>query len=358
MSSAVLADQTVTECTLQIPSWGRAWADVEIAEAVELTGQQTLKIADASYVMTIMSGGVTDAGRARYRLVAGAGKWGDDIPKQSYANDALITASLAVRDAATACGEPIGTLPSGNVGPHFARRAGPACDALNLVAPRGWYVDAAGVTQCAARPSTIYTGDGTRVRRDPSLGVIELAVDELGTLAAPGVSIDGSAPASDIEIEVDPTRITVRAYTRSARAERFQHYTDIFESLFPWLRYVGLHEYRVVRQIGDRLNLQPARVAYGLPELARVPVRGPAGIKAQVALGELVLVAFADPQSSGSGRPNVVAHAAAGSAGWMPLTLDIGDGPVLGIARMTDPVQAGPFSGAIVGASLRNRAGL
>jgi hypothetical protein len=42
----------------------------------------------------------------------------------------------------------------------------------------------------------------------------------------------------------------------------------------------------------------------------------------------------------------------------MPLFLEIGAAPTLGVARQTDPVQAGAFSGVIVTGSTRIKAGL
>jgi hypothetical protein len=305
--------------------------------------------------MTIVSGGISDSARAAYRLVAGHGGWGKSIAKKSYANDAGVSKATVLRDAATACGEQMGTMPAGKLGPHFARAEDTANKVLQLVSPELWHVDAAGVTQCSARASANYTGDGVRTRVDKAAGIIELAVDEIGNLA-PGVVVDGRPPATDVEISVDPKRITVRVYAGADSTEMLTAWRQIFEALFPTLRYRGVFEYRVVTQAGDRLNLQPVRVATGMPDLGRVPYRpGIPGVKAQVLPGELVLVAFADADPS---RPQVIAHDAPDAPGWMPLTLELGQAPTLGIARMTDPVIAGPFGGTIVSGSVRIKSGL
>lgn len=355
MSLATLNDIACTHARLQWPAWGRAWADVELSEAQALSGKATLKLADRSFAMTIVTGGVTESARARYRLVMGAGGWGKELPAKSYINDAGMRAATVIRDAATACGEQIGALPATVLGPHFVRAAGAASDVLNLLAPRAWYVDAAGVTQLGAFPQATYSGAGARLRSDPAAGVIELAVDELENLA-PGVIVDERLPATDIEVELDASRLAVRVYAGTRANRRAAAMRRIFGALFPWMRYAGTYEFRVVTQSVERLNLQPVRVASGMTDLSRVPVRpGVPGIKAQVALGELVLVCFADCDPS---RPQVIAHAAADAFGWMPLGLQIGEDPALGVARMTDPVQAGPFAGVITQASVRIKSSL
>lgn len=355
MSTALLGEHTCTRATLQLPAWGLAWADVELAEPTALSGTHTLKLAGASYVMTVVSGGISDSARAAYRLVAGHGGWGKSIAKKSYANDAGVSKATVLRDAATACGEQMGIMPSGKLGPHFARAEDTANKVLQLIAPEAWYIDTAGITQCGARPDSNYTGDGVRVRVDQAVGVVELAVDEIGNLA-PGVVVDGRPPATDVEISVDSKRITVRVYSGTPNTEMLTAWKQIFEALFPTLRYRGVFEYRVVTQSGDRLNLQPVRVASGMPDLGRVPYRpGIPGVKAQVLPGELVLVAFADADPS---RPQVIAHDAPDAPGWMPLTLELGQAPTLGIARQTDAVIAGPFAGTIVGGSVRIKSGL
>jgi len=84
-------------------------------------------------------------------------------------------------------------------------------------------------------------------------------------------------------------------------------------------------------------------------------VRGPAGVKARVTPGALVLVSFVDADPS---RPVVVAHDDPDAPGWMPLELDLGGTDLRGIVRLGDAVQAGPFAGVTTLASLRVKAGV
>jgi hypothetical protein len=353
-SAATLAGHACTRVRVQVPAWGLWWADVDLAEPETVSGRVSLVVADKTLSGTVMAGGVSN-GRAAYRVVGGAGGWGRTIPKKAYRSDFGLTVAKIVGDAATAVGETVSGAPTTKQGPHYVRRAEAASRTLHLLAPRTWYVDFEGVTRFGARTSVTYTGDGTRTRPVPEARIVEIATDTIGDLV-PGVIVDDLPPASDVEYELDDKRLTVRVYASAASTRRLSAIAKIVEALFPNLKYSGAYEFRVVGQTGDRLDLQPARVATGMPELSGVPVRpGMAGLRANVTLGEHVLVVFADADPS---RPQVIAHEAPDEPGWMPLTLELGGPGALGVARTTDAVVAGPFGGTIVGGSARVKASL
>jgi len=354
VSLALLEDVPVTRARVQLPRWGAWWADVDLAEPEELTGRVTLTLAGQTLSGTVVSGGAVD-GRAAYRVVAGAGGWGREVTPQGYRSDAGVRVLTVATEAAQAVGETLADVPATRLAGHFTRRRGPASRVLHEVAPRSWHVGLDGVTRLAAWPESTYDGDAARVRVEPAVGLVELAAEELEGLV-PGVVVDGTRPASDVEWELEPERLTVRVYYSARTTRRIDALARIVEALDPRRLYRGLAEYRVVAQLGERLLLQPVRVGAGLPDLDRVPVRpGMAGLRATVQLGSIVLVAWADSDPS---RPCVVAHDAPDAPGWMPLHLDLGETPVLGVARQTDAVQAGAFSGTITGGSVRVRAGL
>jgi hypothetical protein len=338
--TTLLGTEPASRARLQIPAYGLPFADVELTEPATLVGLQSLSIGGVTQACTVIAGGPFE-GKARYRLVGGFGGWGTmlhgpDDQGLAYDDDDGVKMSRVLQDIAAECGETLGKLPTTRLGPHFARPVMPAYQVLNELAPRGWYIDDAGVTQFGTRPETTYTGDGTRVRIDQAVGVIELALDELDPALVPGVIVDGNPPATDIEYEVTPDRLTCRVYWRAQRADKW---ADLFAACFPWLRWIGTFEYRVVTQDGERLNLQPARVATGMPDLARVPVRpGVAGFRSDVKLGELVLVQFADRDPS---RPNVTNHDHADSEGWIPTLTEFGkDTDFLATKTALDAVQA------------------
>lgn len=347
MSAGTFGGATVTHAVVHESARGLPFADIELAEAVELEGTQTLEIGGASWSMAIVSGGVY-AGRARYRAQGGAGGWGRELPEKYYTDGSGVAIAKVLADAASAAGETVTGAPSTRVGPNFERVAGmPASWALNELAPGGWYVDRDGVTRIGARAASTYAGQGVRTRVDLAANVIELAVDSLDGIA-PGVTVDG-VEAVDVEIELTASRLTARVYGSSGVDRCTDALADIVRALFPRMRYAGKFEFRVVSQSAERLNLQPVRRAAGMADMIRVPVRLAPGIKYMWKPGSLCAVEFLDGDPS---RAVVTAGDAPDSPGWLPLTATIMGPAALPAARMGDPVQAGPFSGAVTAGSV------
>lgn len=321
-----LGTEPVMTGRVSIPGYGMPWIDTTLTEPATLTGAQVFTLGGVTMNATVVAGGPYQ-GRARYRLVGGAGGWGKSVAAKAYNDDAGVKVSKLAQDLASACGETLGTLPTTRRGPHYARDAKAAFLTLNEIAPRAWYVDLDGVTKFGERPTATYTGDGTVVRVDQAARFVELALDALDTSLVPGVQVVTpeftTPPATDVEWSIDAKRLTCRAYWGApVRERRLDALAQIVEGLFPWLRYVGTFEYRVVTQEGERLNLQVVRSSTGMPDLARVPVRpGISGWRQDVTPGELVLVTFADRDPS---RPQVVNHDHADSEGWIPTLIEFG----------------------------------
>ncbi len=316
MSTATLQGHAVTSCRISLPAWGVPFADVEIAVAETLTGRVTLVLADLTFVGTVLDGGIVQ-GRARYRIIGGAGGWGRTIAAKPYANDLGVKFSTLLTDAASACGETLGTVPAGTAGPAYVRASAAASTVLDDLFARGWYVDLAGVTQIGARAVTTYAGGAPRTGPDPADSRIELAADAIATLI-PGVTVDGTE-AVDVEhaLEGGKLRTTLwgrreqRTGNRAAAAlvAAIEHQTASHRYFAPW-------EYRVVSRSGERLNLQVVRAASGMPNLSSVHVRpGVAGLRARPKLGSLVVVAFVNGDAS---RPMVVSFDDPEGPGWIP----------------------------------------
>jgi hypothetical protein len=322
-SLATINGAACTRLVAQLPIWGRGFFDVDTAEdlALERGARVTIKVAEREFACAVLSGGAFQ-GKARYRAVMGAGGWGKEIAAKPYANDAGIKLSTVLRDAATACGETMGNMPATVMGPHYARELASAGETLNALAPRAWYVDAAGTTHVGAWPTVAYAGDGARTRVDHAAGVIELATDTLGELV-PGVTVDGHGPASDVEYDVDAKRLTVRVYYARQLSRTLLAFSRMLEALDPRRKYRAVYEFRVTSQSGERFNLQPVRASSGMPTLSRVPTRGHPGIKATVAPAERVLIAFVDGDPS---RPSIIAHDAPDAPGWLPSLIQLGEG--------------------------------
>lgn len=357
--TATLNGAPIDRGEIQIPGVGTWWAEVEIADVDEPAAEGdrvTIAIGTTPLVGTVMAGGLAN-GRTTYRIAAGGGAWGRVIPRHAYHNDAGVSQRSIALDAAAAAGETLDAAAFAGLrtGPHFARAEAPASAVLNVLAPRNWHVGLDGVTRRGLRPATEYTGAGTITREDAAGRVIRVDSDDVSGLV-PGVTFGGSRPATDVEITIERDRVSTLVYAGQPAlgSRRLAAFARILDALDPQRKYRGTYEFRVVSQAGERLNLQPVRTSSGMPDLANVPVRpGMAGLRATVLPGERVLVCFADCDPS---RPQVFAHEEPGSPGWMPLTLELGGPGALGVARMTDPVVAGPFAGTIVMGSLRVKA--
>lgn len=354
MSSARLNGTACSIARVQCGDWGTWWADCTLTDPTEIAAGATVQLlfADLTLSGTVVSGGAFE-GRAAYRVAGGRGGWGKPIESRAYLDDSGVSASLVLEDAARDAGETITDLPSTLLGAHFTRLEGTASAALNLLAPRAWRVDFDGITRIGKRPTTTYTGTAPRTHVDRNAAVIELATETLAGLV-PGVSIDGSAPATDVEFSITANRITARVWAASRSSRALSAIERAVLSLFPDLKYRGAYEFRIVSQSGERLNLQPVRSATSMPDLPNVPVRpGMAGLKAQHLPGALVVVQFLDADGS---RPIVTGFDDADAPGWMPLEIDIGGPGALGIALLGDTVQAGPYAGVITAASARAKA--
>lgn len=318
-SAVTVNGYACSRAVVQIPAWGVWWVDVDLVDAVELAGAVELAALDVALACAVVSGGVAN-GAAAYRLVGGVGGWRRELAARPYANDAGVRASVVLGDAARAVGETLEGAPSTNLGTHYARASGLASAVLHALAPRSWYVGLDGVTRFGARAEAEYAGDAPRVRLDPGVGVVELAVDDSLAALVPGVTVDGSEPATDVEWSLDGGRLTARVYAGTRLPRRLEAFRRLVEALDPRRRYRGATEYRVVTQDGERLNLQAVRAASGMPDLSRVPVRLAPGIRAEHTPGSFVLVAFADADPA---RPFVFAGDAAGAPGWTPTTLSL-----------------------------------
>lgn len=134
------------------------------------------------------------------------------------------------------------------------------------------------------------------------------------------------------------------------------------------LDYLARYPATVVEQDADgTLHVRPddARI----PGITGVPIHlGVPGARVEVTPGARVLLAFAcgDPSKPvaevwepGSAIFSVTVEAAnsatikAKNVVVDATSIKLGAGAMLGVARMTDPVQAGPFSGAITAASAK-----
>lgn len=324
MGLSTLSGKSVTHALAALPAWGCWYAEATIDGEHTLAGAVDLVLADLTLKGFVLSGG-PDKGRSYYRIVGGKGGWGKTLKAKSYANDASVTATTVLGDAAKEAGETLDATTvaaSSRVGPAFVRPAGPASRVLEMVSPSSWYVGEDGVTRLGRRAAKDLTAKATRVTPlDKARGKVVLAAESIATIV-PGVKVDG-LEAVDVHHEVTPKglRSTIWGRRGAGTSRRLESMRKIVDALDPDRAFRAMWEYRVVTQEGERLNLQPVHVSFGMPDLRRVPVHpGISGAKSMATLGSRVVVAFlnADP-----GRPVVVGFESPDGSGFKPIDVSL-----------------------------------
>ena len=178
---ASLAGRRLSRASVSMPYYGCWLADVESEEDLSsATGIVSLVLGTLTLRGTIVTRGEF-AGDRRARVVAGAGGWRVDVPALGYSNAAGVRAATVLGDLAALVGETIaGVSATTTLGPHYARPSGPAASTLRDIAGPSWYVDAAGVTQVGARPTSAIPSATTVVARDPATGLVTVATEAPG----------------------------------------------------------------------------------------------------------------------------------------------------------------------------------
>lgn len=356
MSTATLEGNRVSSARVWLPAWGIPTGEVTLVEPVELAigSRVTLQLADLTFRCTIASGGPSKS-VATYRLVGGAGGWGRTIPAKGYANDGGVKLSTVVIDAALTAGEELaGDVPPTRLGPAWARAEDPAGRVLELVAPRGWYVDEAGATRFGRRPAVPLAIEARIGAPDRARGRVTFAAEAIATLL-PGVIVEG-IEAVDVVHSLEAGQgisTTVFGQGMSPTDRVLTALAALLDQLRPYDRYRGVFEYRVISQDGERLTVQAVLASEGLPDVRRLRVRpGVPGVKAELPGGSKVLVAFinADP-----GRPVVVGFEDAEGGGFSPSAwkLDASEVHVDADEVHLDGIQVGLTNAQCVGRFIR-----
>jgi hypothetical protein len=389
---ASVNDRRVTRLSVRVP-WCGAWtADADFDEAVpaeELAGQARVKIGPLA-----LSGSMdpsltgTYLAQSKCYIVGGAAGWDRKVTRKAYHDDGLgIRARTVIEDLAREVGERLGAVaPSRErLGADWIRRQGEASAALALAAGSApWWVDYDGITRVGPRPAVEVSGQYEILDVDPRYRTVEIATDDPSGIGIGSILRGRMAKpmtVRELAIEVADGRVRVLCWGTDGGLEAYVAHSRLLRDLqavaraaFPELPYSRIYRYRVVNaNPGDhRWELQAVSNAQSLPDISPASVHpGVAGAVAKLAQGAVVLVQFVESDPS---MPVITHFPARDGAGWLPLELEIdasskvtigesaddvllGPSPRLGVARMGDAVQAGPFGGVIVGASSRVKAG-
>lgn len=280
-------------------------------------------------------------------VVGGAGGWSRVVEATSYANDAGVKASLVAADVARACGETMGRFEPGVavLGNAYVRdRRSAWATLLDVAGGVECHVDFDGTTVCAPWDARQLTVNVLGYVPDQQCVIVDdLAVrigDTLGSDLLPEpltvqrlVIVVGSESSPQCQCYCSAS--TDIASQLEGIIERVQHRV-----------LTTLCEYRVVQQVGDRLNLQPVHRADGLPDLQRVEVWGAfPGVRPSIVPGTRALVAFVGGSRA---RPVIVAFGPASDAQFAPTALTLsGDVRVSGTITATGEVTANVLTGAV-----------
>lgn len=349
VANATLNGARATSARATIPAWGLWYADAHLEGEHKLSGAVELRIADLTLKGTVLSGGASK-GRSSYRIVAGAGGWGNSIPKKGYVNGSGVKLRSVLGDAAREVGESLDLATineSESVGFSWTRDEGTASRLLELVASQAWYVGEDGVTRLGKRATKTLTAAVTHGPVDRARATVQIAAESIATIL-PGMVVD-ELEAVDVEHEVSGDgglRSTIWGDIGSS-SRRLGAYAKLFELLDPGRKFRGVHEYRITTQSAERLNLQPVRVSRGMPPLKRVHVRpGVPGAKAEHSLdGARVLVVFIDEDPA---RPAVIGFEDAESGGFLPIELAFDATTFVDIGLGALPaIRAGDLAGGV-----------
>jgi hypothetical protein len=358
MTVATVAGARARKVSLRVPNKGVWVAEVELENDQPLSGRVEVVVGGLRASGTVdPSDTGTFGGVTRARIVAGAGRWGDDVAAKSYQNDLGVKASQVAQEAAAAVGETLGVFVprAARLGKHFAREAAAAVVALELASGgAAWWVDYTGTTQVGTRAAgAADPRDYEVLAYDPDGRVVTLAVDRPEALAV-GQTLAKNLPETltiaELAITASPEDLTVTAWCGAGEGALQRAMRAVVSQMISG-RLPGLYRYRIVSAVGDRVDLQAVRKAAGVPDLLKVSMwPGVAGSHATLAPSAEVLVQFLEGDPS---QPVVTAFAGKDGAGFVPLLLELGGAGGPFAARVGDPVQVtlppAAFSGTIGG---------
>lgn len=299
--------------TISVPKTGTWTGMIEVDHDETLTGQVTIVIGDRTMVGTIRRGTAFN-GAGKYLVYGGAAAWQTALPAKGYQRDGGVQLSTLLSDLARETGE---TVASGfadrSVGEAYVREAACASRTLGvLVGRNGWYIGDNGETVIGTRPSGNVEAEYEVLDYSPEAKKITLATETPSGID-PGLSVtvEGeSLTLSNLTITLDGVVGYATDQDVTANALR----TLVREELSK-LTYLGVYEYRVSGQSGDRLTLRMPDKSLGLPDLSKVAMRpGIPGANATVRVGSAVIVQFVNGDPS---RPMIVAFAAPDGDGFV-----------------------------------------
>jgi hypothetical protein len=345
---AALDGKRLARVRVTFDSFGPWSADCDLLDDAEVgSGQVTLAIGDFELRGTVVEAqNGTYALQRRCRVVAGAGGWGTVVDPRHYHNDGGVQARTVAEDAARAAGETLGNFVPAQerVGVDYVRSAGPASRVVEDVVGAGvsWWVDADGVTHAGTRAQTTLDPDAYEVLAfDPRDLVATLSVDDPSAVTVGSViekRLDVARVVRSLEIVVDDDLRVIVSFEGADGARG--KLASLLQSIVRRSSDAGLHgvfRYRVVRQSGDRLELQAVRSSAGLPDILPVSMwPGIAGAYCEPTPGSEVLVQFVEGDRT---MPVVTGFVGPDGQSFDPVQVVLGGSEGSPVARLGDNVE-------------------
>ena len=177
MNFAALSGVRVVQGFLMIPLYGSWCADLLLATTDAVPTNASLTIGNLTLAGNIFRQDI-HAGSRNCRMVAGFGGWRTSITAKQYQFSSGVKLSTVLNDAAAECGEKIKVSNDTSIGGNFIRAAGPASNVLRQLAGGNWYIDATGITQNVAWPSSTVATDFTLIDHDGAQGKAFIATED------------------------------------------------------------------------------------------------------------------------------------------------------------------------------------
>lgn len=307
-TSADLNGVRVLRVRLVTCSRGPWFADLDLdpsSDPVSLadvpSGQAVLTISPTGLAPIVLRGTIEADAAGRFvssvpvRLVAGGGGWSGVVPAEHFHSDGGISSVTVEQATAAVIGETVVDASPVSLGLDWDRLEGPA---RRVFGDRDWYVDAAGVTQVASRPTAT---------PDASVQLLEWhPIEQHGIVAAdalvlPGTVLtdprfDGPITVRDVSQTFTPQGSRAEVWCGGVAGGRLLPLLTNLVRELGGVQNLKTFAYRIVSQGSDgRLTLQPVPNPDGSPSDAPIldPVSvwpGMAGLSAEYALSSQVLV--------------------------------------------------------------------
>jgi hypothetical protein len=358
---ASLADFPVHSCELDIP-WRGLWlARVRLTdENGPAEGDRvTLTLGPLSLVGTVLSSG-QHGGVVTARVIGGAGGWRQAPTGLSFQNDANLSKLDIAKALAASVGETV-EAESDTIGVNWS--FDPLASAgSNLDTIGDWYMREDGVTVLGTRPDlgafTTTVDDFEGLEGRASCLIEEYQADKFlpGALISAG-SLENAIRVRHTRFLYSPTKFIAEISSLEQLPNR------LAEHAARKSRFLGTYLYRIIEQVGDRLQLQAVDPVRGIPDQVLVTkAHGIPGVKSTCAPSGEVLVVFANGNPD---KPRVLAYlgASAGETFTAPSVTFTSSSPLptpepVALAPAVDDIKAALLAACSAVAAAPNTAGI